>query len=819
MKNRLRVLLIAERANPEYTSIPLHGWSHGHAIAQYADVHMVTQHWNGPAFKRAGFTNFTGINTSIVHEPMKRLIALLRGGEERGWTTDTALSALEYYYFEWRVWQLFKRRIRAQEFDLVHRLIPSSPTVASPIAKKCKQAGVPFILGPLNGGLPWPAQFADVRRREKEWLSYVRDGYRLMPGYKSTRQSASAIITASQATQSLVNPAYQDKCVYIPENGISPQRFTHRRSRRFSAGSVATDSVAAHSVVTNSASNTSTRPLKVIFVGRLVPYKGADMLIEAARPLLQAGDMTLEIVGEGPERGRLEQLIQQYRLTQSVALVGKIAHQQVSERLAKADIFAFPSIREFGGAVVIEAMATGLACIVVDYGGPGELVDESTGYRVPLGSRVEVIAGFRRVLSDCVARPQQIDLIGDRARKRAFEKFTWDAKAKRTLSVYAWALSKAPKPDPHFYQPDCESGEPISRQSARASPSALLDNVSKASLPPPTKFQRPLSAENTMTMPLVSVVIPAYNSEKTLLQTVASVLNQTYQNIELIVINDGSTDGTLAQLETVQDSRLKVFSYENGGLATARNRGIERASGDYLTFIDADDLWTPEKVEAQVTALQQRPEAGVAYSWTRAMDSSGTLFYEGNHESYAGDVYAPLLRCNFITSGSNVMITRKAVAASGVFDSSLRYCEDWDYYLRLARTWPFVVVPRYQILYRQTEGSLSTNVAKMEAAYKTVCDRAFQNVPPAVQQLRPECLAHVKQYLAQLALKNASDRVNLPIAGRNLWQAVRHWPRILTESKTWKLLIKLTLLWLVPSSGSRLLKKVTVQRGSEYVEA
>lgn len=322
----------------------------------------------------------------------------------------------------------------------------------------------------------------------------------------------------------------------------------------------------------------------------------------------------------------------------------------------------------------------------------------------------------------------------------------------------------------------------------------------------------------SISMPLVSVIIPAYNSEKTLLQTVDSVLNQTYQNLELIVINDGSTDNTLAQLETVEDSRLKVFSYQNGGLATARNRGIERASGDYLTFIDADDLWTPEKVEQQVDALQKQPDAGVAYSWTRAMDSTGTLFYDGNSESYTGDVYAPLLRCNFITSGSNVMITKAAIATSGIFDSTLRYCEDWDYYLRLARTWPFVVVPRYQILYRQTAGSLSTNVANMEAAYETVCDRAFKNVSPTIQALRPECLAHVKQYLAQLALKNACDRANLPVASRNLWQAVRLWPRILTETKTWKLLAKLLILWLVPNSGSQLLKKVSAKRGSEYVE-
>ncbi len=335
-------------------------------------------------------------------------------------------------------------------------------------------------------------------------------------------------------------------------------------------------------------------------------------------------------------------------------------------------------------------------------------------------------------------------------------------------------------------------------------------------------------------MPLVSVVIPAYNSENTVLETIQSVLQQTLTDLELIVINDGSTDSTLAALEPVKDPRLKVFSYQNGGLATARNRGIERASGQFVTFIDADDLWTPDKLEKQVAALQANSSAGVAYSWTKAMDHSGQRFYEGCAESYAGNVYAQLLRCNFITSGSNVMITREAIAASGIFDSTLRYCEDWDYYLRIARSWPFVCVPHYQILYRQTAGSLSTNVPKMEEAYGRVCDRAFKDVPERVQQIKSECLARVNQHLAQLylkshglkshglkshGLKGQGDRTHLRNAAAKLWQAARLWPKILLDDKTKRLLIKLFILWLLPAQGDKFLKRISVQRGSEYVEA
>lgn len=318
-------------------------------------------------------------------------------------------------------------------------------------------------------------------------------------------------------------------------------------------------------------------------------------------------------------------------------------------------------------------------------------------------------------------------------------------------------------------------------------------------------------------MPLVSVVIPAYNAEKTIIETVRSVLQQTLKDFELIVINDGSTDGTRSRLEEISDPRLKVLSYENGGLAVARNRGIENASGEFVTFIDSDDLWTPDKLEKQVAALQANPKAGVVYSWTRSMDYSGQLFYEGSSASYSGNVYAQLLRCNFITSGSNVMVTRAAIATSGVFDSTLRHCEDLEYYLRLARTWPFVVVPQYQILYRQTAGSLSTKISNMEKAYDLVCTQAFEDMPADIQQIKPECLARVNQHLAQLCLKSPDDRTHLGTAAAKLWQAARLWPKILLEPKTKRLLAKLVILLLLPGGG-RLLKQISVKRGSAYVE-
>lgn len=414
-------LIIAEAANPEWTSVPLVGWAHARAIQDHIGGHLVTQIRNEPAIQSTGLSEdlYTTIDSELVARVMWKIGSVLSGGSNKGWTTKMAAAIPSYLYFEHLVWKKFKDRLRSGEFSLVHRVTPLSPTVPSLLASKCAKIGVPFVIGPLNGGVPWPRAFDSARRKEKEWLSYVRGAYRFLPYYHSTRKHASAIICGSRDTEKQMPRWAREKMVYVPENAVDPIRFTEQRA------------------------HCATKPLKCIFLGRLVPYKGCDMLIEAAAELCRAGDVRLEIVGDGPERSRLEAMVEELGIQDSVTFAGNVPHTDVQKYLAGSDLLTFPTIREFGGAVLLEAMAVGTPPMAVAYGGPAEIMSESTSFPIELGTRAQIVERVRDRLTRIANDPSIIDEKSICCRDRVDRLFTWDKKAMQVREVYEWALGRA----------------------------------------------------------------------------------------------------------------------------------------------------------------------------------------------------------------------------------------------------------------------------------------------------------------------------------------------------------------------------------------
>ena len=316
-------------------------------------------------------------------------------------------------------------------------------------------------------------------------------------------------------------------------------------------------------------------------------------------------------------------------------------------------------------------------------------------------------------------------------------------------------------------------------------------------------------------MPTISVIIPTYNAERTILETIASVQQQTFSDFELIIINDGSTDRTLELLNTVSDPRFKIFSYENGGPSVARNHGIAHATGKFIAFLDADDLWTRDKLELQLAALLQHPEAGVAYSWSYFMDNQGKSFHLGEPILFQGNVYAQLLVMNFIPNGSSTLVRKQAIESVGEFDPTPKSAEDWDYWLRLAACWPFVVVPKPQIFYRLSLGSLSSKVELVETSNLIVIEKAFQSAPPELQFLKKQSLSGVYQYVAQLCLTRLSNPDKAKQAAQKLQMAIRLYPQTLRSKKTQVLIIKLLIFRILsPSIGKYFLQLISKLRAT-----
>lgn len=301
-------------------------------------------------------------------------------------------------------------------------------------------------------------------------------------------------------------------------------------------------------------------------------------------------------------------------------------------------------------------------------------------------------------------------------------------------------------------------------------------------------------------MPEISVIIPAYNAELTIIETIQSVQQQTFQDFELIVIDDGSKDRTVELVHSLKDERLKIFSYENGGVCVARNRGVSHSTGEFIAFLDADDLWTSDKLELQLKALQEHPEAGVAYSWTCFMDEQGESlsFLSSPPYSFEGNVYQKLLVSDFIHSGSNTLIRRQAIESVGDFDSACAGCADWDYWLRLSVNWNFVVVSKHQILYRRSSGSMSSKVEVMKKEAIIALEKAYRAAPPEFQGLKNQTFANLHKYCAGLYLQHSTDINGVLKAGKNLSSAILINPRILFYQDTYKLLTKFLLKLVLP---------------------
>jgi glycosyltransferase involved in cell wall biosynthesis len=188
------------------------------------------------------------------------------------------------------------------------------------------------------------------------------------------------------------------------------------------------------------------KKLELVFAGRLVPYKACDLALRGAAPLLRAGRAYLTILGDGPERPRFEALADELRIRGAVTFCGMVSHSEVLARFREADVLVFPSLREFGGGVVFEALAKGAVPVVADHGGPGDIVRDDVGYRIRLSNERQMAEEIGVVLEHLAWDRNHLEILRQNGQAYAREELTWERKAQMITEILLWATGAGPKP-------------------------------------------------------------------------------------------------------------------------------------------------------------------------------------------------------------------------------------------------------------------------------------------------------------------------------------------------------------------------------------
>jgi glycosyltransferase involved in cell wall biosynthesis len=412
---RLKILISAYACNPS-GSLLLHpgedltGWQLGQQVARRHRVWIITHSYNLPAIKAAkGLSHAGNIRFKFVDLPR-----LLR------WLYRFGMGERLYYY----IWQITAWRVAAQlhrrhRFDIAHHLTFGNYWMPSFIGAFLP---IPFIWGPVGGGQKTPAslfnlyslagQFAEIGRDLAQWL-----GRNLLYSRYRCLKRARAILVCNVETKHKFPQTAWPRIVFFPVNGISAEDLA----------------VSRHSA--------SALPFRVLTAGRLIRLKGFDLCIEAFARLAEIHpDSLLEIVGQGPEEGRLGRLVKEMRLEEKVHFIPWLERRLLLQKMRQSDVFLFASFRDGGGAVIVEAMASGLPVVCLNTGGPGFHIRDAWGMKIKVGSPKESVEGLAQALIALQEHPALRVKLGRAAKKRAREYYLWDILGHHLEMIYQKTL-------------------------------------------------------------------------------------------------------------------------------------------------------------------------------------------------------------------------------------------------------------------------------------------------------------------------------------------------------------------------------------------
>ncbi len=422
-ETRKKVLVLSYYNNPDDVSGALVAYREYEQLRKHFDTTLVTHARNASALRKSGIPDGEAIYINVpildrLHDLFLQKVLNYDYGSQK----LTAFLIPYYIVYEFVIWSRLRGEIKAGRFALVHRLNPMSPVLASPLSWLMRNLKTPFSLGPMNGGLPWPQGYASAHR-EKERIRFVRWLYTYLPFSRSTFTKSKAIIVGSSYNYLTAGRRVErNRLFFVQENGIPEKDVV--AGRRYD----------------------DMPPVRVCFLGRLVPFKNCNIVIQSAAELIREKKIQLDIVGDGWDRSNLEALTRDLGLEKDVTFHGSLPHPKAMEILARSHIMAFPSIKELGGNVVVEAMARGVVPIVMRYGGPSDVVEEGCGISLALKNEPDTVQDLKRVLEELVDNPDRIRQLGAAARVKAGSTCTWEKKTELLAAVMNYAMGAGPRP-------------------------------------------------------------------------------------------------------------------------------------------------------------------------------------------------------------------------------------------------------------------------------------------------------------------------------------------------------------------------------------
>lgn len=417
----MRIVLIAEHASIDFggeAALPCHYFRV--LLSRNIDVHLVV-HERSQAFLSRYFPEHNDrihyVTDSKLHRFLHRCSQL----------PPKKLSSMIFGFLLQMITQVHQKKIAKQlirdvKDAIIHQVIPVSPKAPSLM----HGLGVPVMFGPLNGGMYYPEGFSQYHSKVSSYLDNIGRHLSLIITLIFRGKKDADIILVANPRSGKALPPNTAKVVELVENGVDLSVWQDSR--------IDTDDTDQNREIP-----------RFIYVGRLVTWKAVDILIDAFQQACEVhGEMHLHIVGDGETKIELEQLAKQKGISENIIFEGWMPQKQVSMLLAQSDALLLSSLYECGGAVVLEAMATSIAVVATEWGGPADYIDASCGMLIPPTSRESMVEGFKDAIIAIAKDPEMAKAMGESGRKKIEQEYDWEKKVDKVMSLYQELLPTAP---------------------------------------------------------------------------------------------------------------------------------------------------------------------------------------------------------------------------------------------------------------------------------------------------------------------------------------------------------------------------------------